>query len=153
MFMMRRLKAVVGRGGTVTVQDRVDYPEGTELRLDVYGPDEDSDNDELDEAQRAALVEAIDKSRAQVAAGRVRPAMDIIRELREYGVRVLVHDPLAELEEAVAEYGIHLAEWKQLKDLDCLVLAVAHREYVEMNVAVLKELFVDAQVTRLGPYV
>lgn len=60
---------------------------------------------------------------------------DIIRELREYGVKVLVHDPLAEHEEAVAEYGIHLAEWKQLKDLDGLVLAVAHREYVEMNVA------------------
>lgn len=60
---------------------------------------------------------------------------DIIRELREYGVRVLVHDPLAEHEEAVAEYGIHLAEWKQLKDLDGLVLAVAHREYVGMNLA------------------
>ncbi|MDX2253573.1 MAG: nucleotide sugar dehydrogenase [Nitrospira sp.] len=60
---------------------------------------------------------------------------DIIRELREYGVKVLVHDPLAEHEEAVAEYGIHLAEWKQLKDLDGLILAVAHREYVEMNVA------------------
>lgn len=65
---------------------------------------------------------------------------DIIRELREYGVKVLVHDPLAEHEEAVAEYGIHLAEWKQLKDLDGLVLAVAHREYVEMNVAELLRL-------------
>ena len=60
---------------------------------------------------------------------------DIIRELREYGVKVLVHDPLAEHEEAVAEYGIQLTEWKQLKDLDGLVLAVAHREYVEMSVA------------------
>jgi UDP-N-acetyl-D-galactosamine dehydrogenase len=60
---------------------------------------------------------------------------DIIRELREYGVKVLVHDPLAEHEEAVAEYGIHLSEWKQLKDLDGLVLAVAHREYVERNLA------------------
>lgn len=60
---------------------------------------------------------------------------DIIRELREYGVKVLVHDSLAEHEEAVAEYGIHLAEWKQLKDLDGLVLAVAHREYVGMNLA------------------
>jgi hypothetical protein len=33
MLMMRRLKAKVGRGGTVVVQDRVDYPEGTELDL------------------------------------------------------------------------------------------------------------------------
>ncbi len=58
---------------------------------------------------------------------------DIINELREYGVNVLVHDPMAEREEAVAEYGIHLVDWKELKDLDGLILAVAHRDYVRMN--------------------
>jgi UDP-N-acetyl-D-galactosamine dehydrogenase len=58
---------------------------------------------------------------------------DIIRELREYGVKVLVHDPLAEHEEAVAEYGIHLTDWKDFKDLDGLVLAVAHKTYVQMD--------------------
>ena len=58
---------------------------------------------------------------------------DIINELREYGVRVLVHDPIAEPEEAVAEYGIHLIEWKQLKDLDGIIVAVAHKNFVEMN--------------------
>jgi len=58
---------------------------------------------------------------------------DIINELREYGVKVLVHDPMAEPEEAVAEYGIHLVDWKQLKDLDGLILAVAHRAYADMD--------------------
>jgi UDP-N-acetyl-D-galactosamine dehydrogenase len=58
---------------------------------------------------------------------------DIINELREYGVKVLVHDPMAEGEEAVAEYGIHLVDWKQLKDLDGLIIAVAHREYADMD--------------------
>ena len=58
---------------------------------------------------------------------------DIINELREYGVNVLVHDPMAEREEAVAEYGIHLVDWKELKDLDGLILAVAHRDYARMN--------------------
>jgi UDP-N-acetyl-D-galactosamine dehydrogenase len=58
---------------------------------------------------------------------------DIIRELQEYGVQVVVHDPLAEAEEAVAEYGIHLSDWSNLKDADGIVLAVAHREYVEMG--------------------
>ena len=58
---------------------------------------------------------------------------DIIRELEEYGVQVLVHDPLAEREEAVAEYGIHLAEWERLKDADGIILAVAHQAYVEMG--------------------
>ncbi|MBH0180617.1 MAG: nucleotide sugar dehydrogenase [Nitrospira sp.] len=58
---------------------------------------------------------------------------DIINELREYGVKVLVHDPMAEREEAVAEYGIHLVDWKELKDLDGLILAVAHRKYAGMS--------------------
>ncbi len=66
---------------------------------------------------------------------------DIIQELREYGVQVLVHDPIAEPEEAVAEYGIHLQQWDDLKDVDGLIVAVAHRAYAEMNLqALLKPL-------------
>ena len=58
---------------------------------------------------------------------------DIIQELREYGVQVSVHDPIAEPEEAVAEYGIHLQQWNDLKNVDGLVIAVAHRAYAEMG--------------------
>src|SRR5678809_1642452 len=58
---------------------------------------------------------------------------EIIQELREYGVQVSVHDPIAEPEEAVAEYGIHLQQWDELKNVDGLVIAVAHRVYVEMG--------------------
>jgi UDP-N-acetyl-D-galactosamine dehydrogenase len=58
---------------------------------------------------------------------------DIIRELQEYGVQVLVHDPLAESDEAVVEYGLRLSDWSNLKDADGLVLAVAHQAYLEMG--------------------
>ena len=58
---------------------------------------------------------------------------DIIRELHEYGVQVLVHDPIAEGEEAMAEYGIHLVEWDQLKDLDGLIVAVAHKRFSDLS--------------------
>jgi UDP-N-acetyl-D-galactosamine dehydrogenase len=58
---------------------------------------------------------------------------DIIHELCEYGVQVLAHDPIAEPEEAVAEYGIHLHQWNDLKNVDGLVIAVAHRAYAEMG--------------------
>jgi UDP-N-acetyl-D-glucosamine/UDP-N-acetyl-D-galactosamine dehydrogenase len=58
---------------------------------------------------------------------------DIIKELQEYGVQVLVHDPLAESDEALAEYGLELTKWSDLKDMDGIVLAVAHRAYVEMG--------------------
>jgi len=58
---------------------------------------------------------------------------DIIHELEEYGVQVLVHDPLAEAEEAVAEYGIHLRKWEALGPVDGIILAVSHRAYAEMG--------------------
>ena len=54
---------------------------------------------------------------------------DIIRELHEYGVEVLVHDPIAEMEEALAEYGIQLLDWNKMDNLDGLVLAVAHEKF------------------------
>ncbi len=59
---------------------------------------------------------------------------DIINELREYGMQVLVHDPIAEPEEAVHEYGIHLSDWKDLTDVDGIIIAVSHRAYVEMPI-------------------
>jgi UDP-N-acetyl-D-galactosamine dehydrogenase len=58
---------------------------------------------------------------------------DIIRELREYGIEVLVHDPIAEAEEALAEYGIHLVEWTKMKDLDGLIIAVAHKNFSQLK--------------------
>jgi len=60
---------------------------------------------------------------------------DIINELREYGVEVLVHDPLADPKEAVEEYGIHLAAWEQMHNLDGIVVAVAHQHYTDMKPA------------------
>jgi len=72
---------------------------------------------------------------------------DIIHELREYGVQVLVHDPIAEPEEAVAEYGIHLQQWDDLKNVDGVIVAVAHRAYAEMN---LQELLKPLRDQRAG---
>ncbi|MDE3041020.1 MAG: nucleotide sugar dehydrogenase [Nitrospirota bacterium] len=58
---------------------------------------------------------------------------DIIQELREYGVQVLVHDPIAEPKEAVDEYGIHLSKWDDLSDIDGIIVSVAHREFADMG--------------------
>ncbi|SPP66122.1 nucleotide sugar dehydrogenase [Nitrospira lenta] len=60
---------------------------------------------------------------------------DIINELREYGVQVIVHDPIAESEEAVHEYGIKLIDLKQIKDVDGVIVAVAHRGFLEMGLS------------------
>ena len=58
---------------------------------------------------------------------------DIINELREYGVQVMVHDPIARSEEAVEEYGIHLSKWDDLREIDGIIVAVAHRGYADMG--------------------
>jgi len=55
---------------------------------------------------------------------------DIIRELKEYGVSALVHDPLANADEANHEYGIALSPLEAFNGLDGLVLAVNHASYL-----------------------
>jgi UDP-N-acetyl-D-glucosamine/UDP-N-acetyl-D-galactosamine dehydrogenase len=60
--------------------------------------------------------------------------VDIIRELEEYGVTVLVHDPLADAKEARHYYGLELLSLDQLNGLDAVVLAVQHKGYLEMGI-------------------
>ena len=59
---------------------------------------------------------------------------DIVHELRDYGLQVIVHDPLAHPEEAMAEYNIPLVPWEQVKKVDGIVLAVAHQAYIAMGI-------------------
>jgi UDP-N-acetyl-D-galactosamine dehydrogenase len=58
---------------------------------------------------------------------------DLVRELRDYGCEVSVHDPIAESAEARQEYGIELTSWEQLPQADSLVAAVSHERYLEMT--------------------
>ncbi len=71
--------------------------------------------------------------------------VDIKRELEEYGVSVLVHDPLADADEALREYGFTLAPLTAMRDLDAAVLAVAHDAFAGLVPEVLKERFSDPE--------
>ena len=66
--------------------------------------------------------------------------IDIVRELREYGIEVLVHDPVASAEEARAEYAVELCRLDQVGTVDAVVFAVAHKAYEELSLAQLKKL-------------
>jgi len=55
---------------------------------------------------------------------------DIIHELAQFGVTPIVHDPLADPAEAHEEHGVELRSWDEVRDLDAMVLAVAHRFYL-----------------------
>jgi UDP-N-acetyl-D-galactosamine dehydrogenase len=61
--------------------------------------------------------------------------IDVIDELKSFGVEVAVHDPVATPDEARHEYGIELAAWDCLQPADALVVAVAHREYLQRPLA------------------
>lgn len=58
---------------------------------------------------------------------------DIVAELMEYGIKPLLHDPLADAAETAHEYGVSLVPWKSLTDLDAVILAVPHRDYLSME--------------------
>ena len=57
--------------------------------------------------------------------------IDIVYELRDYGVNVQVHDPHAHGPEAEAEYGLALTPWDALLPAQAVVLAVPHRDYLQ----------------------
>jgi UDP-N-acetyl-D-galactosamine dehydrogenase len=56
---------------------------------------------------------------------------DIVRELGQFGIRVLVHDPLCAPDEALDKYGIVLLPPEELTRLDGLILAVAHTQFLD----------------------
>lgn len=69
--------------------------------------------------------------------------VDIIKGLNEYGIEPVVVDPTADVEEAKREYGINLVDIRDVKDADCLVLAVAHDVFKQMNLDDVDSLFGD----------
>ena len=57
--------------------------------------------------------------------------IDIIEELKSYGVNVAVHDPIVDPQDARREYAVELVAWEQLPIADALILAVAHDRLLE----------------------
>ena len=55
---------------------------------------------------------------------------DIVRELAQFGIGAMVHDPLGSAQQALHEYGIELCGLGDLTDLDGLILAVPHESYL-----------------------
>jgi UDP-N-acetyl-D-glucosamine/UDP-N-acetyl-D-galactosamine dehydrogenase len=56
---------------------------------------------------------------------------DILAELREFGVAPLLADPYADPDETKHEYGLTLSRADELVELDALIVAVAHKQYLE----------------------
>ena len=79
---------------------------------------------------------------------------DIVRELKDFGISPIIHDIMADREEAMHEYGIHLSDWEEFRECDAIILAVPHKAYVGKGAAALLSLlkrdcglFVDVKST------
>ncbi len=71
---------------------------------------------------------------------------DIITELREYQCNVIVHDPMADPEEAVEEYGVTLTPWAELENASAVILAVAHNHYRQLHPSDLQKIMANDSV-------
>ena len=67
--------------------------------------------------------------------------VDIYKRLREYGIDPVVTDCRADKEETRREYGIDLVDLEEVKNCDCVIIAVAHNEYKELGLAGISKLF------------
>ena len=59
--------------------------------------------------------------------------IDIYQELGEYGITPMVVDPVADAEEAHRLYGITFEGLEQVKDMDAIIIAVAHDEFMRIS--------------------
>ncbi|NUP05005.1 MAG: nucleotide sugar dehydrogenase [Polyangiaceae bacterium] len=58
---------------------------------------------------------------------------DILRELEQFGIQPKIHDAYASTSDAAHEYGVKLCPIEEMHDLDALVVAVAHKAYLDMG--------------------
>ena len=79
--------------------------------------------------------------------------IDVVRELKSFGVNVVIHDPIADPRQCEHEYGVTLTAWDLLPKACAMVAAVSHAEYGKMGFAKLSErlvpggVFVDVKST------
>ncbi len=67
--------------------------------------------------------------------------VDIINRLKEYGINPVVTDPVADYSDAKNHLNVNLTDINDIKDADCIVLAVAHNEYKAMPLEKIESMF------------
>ena len=66
---------------------------------------------------------------------------DIIKSLNEYGITPIIVDPWASERDAMHEYGVTLTKLEDVKEADCIIVAVAHDEFKAMSLDAIKALY------------
>jgi len=74
--------------------------------------------------------------------------IDIINELREYGIDPLVNDPVVDASEAYNEYKVAFCDLDQVRGVDAVVVAVAHDEYRRLGTGSIDMFYNEAKGQR-----
>ena len=67
--------------------------------------------------------------------------IDIIRELKEYGIDPIVADSEADANEAKCLYGVEFVNVDSIRGMDAVILAVAHKKYQDLQIEHISALF------------
>ncbi len=73
--------------------------------------------------------------------------IDIVDELKEFGIEPLVYDPVAHAQEVQEEYNFSLAPFGELTNLDALMLAVPHEAFKQLTCEQIQTMFGEKHVT------
>jgi UDP-N-acetyl-D-galactosamine dehydrogenase len=67
--------------------------------------------------------------------------IDIVNELKDFGIDPLVVDPVADTVEAENEYNIKFDKFEDLKELDAIILAVGHDQFMKLDQSTIESLY------------
>lgn len=70
---------------------------------------------------------------------------DIIKRLDEYDIKPVVVDPWASEKDAMREYSVTLTKLEDVRDVDCIILAVAHNEFKNLTLEQIKKMYIDCE--------
>ena len=80
-----------------------------------------------------------------IFAGKARHGKDtcaaIVNELKEYGITPVIHDPIADAQEAKKLYDIEFVSENDIKDMDVVILAVAHDNFQNLSMNIIDGMF------------
>ena len=68
-----------------------------------------------------------------------------MKELREFGIEPAIDDPTADAVEAKYLYGVEFTDIASIRDMDAVILAVAHNEFAEFTLADMDKLYGEGQ--------
>ncbi len=71
--------------------------------------------------------------------------MDIIDELKEYGIDPIVVDPVADVNEAKRLYGVEIYDIQQINKIDAMIVAVSHDQFKELKMEEIDSFFGDGK--------